>query len=190
MVDETEQTEKPSILFRPIISNRITEVFVIVSLIAVAISILFMPRSCGHDYEQAAKEARDMSHLKMAVTVIWTYAAENEARPPAHIQLAKEFGLEAEMLVSPHDQDNTLVYEDDPEPGWYQYGSYWFLSAEHANLEAIEKAPEFILVYRTPRADSEFYLVGHLDGSVSSISSEDFAQRMYRQGELINQLEN
>ncbi|MEO0474377.1 MAG: hypothetical protein AAF085_00210 [Planctomycetota bacterium] len=185
MADEAGQTEKPPAQHRPLPGWAGEMIFI--ALVLLVLIILLLP-TCTTRGPQ--KVVQDLSNIHQVLIAISAYAIDNNNQLPEHIKLLSDYGLGREVFASPFDLDESLAFDDNTELGWYQYGSYRFLSAEHIKIDDVKKAADFILVYRTPRPDSDSYIVGFLDGHVESISSEDFAKRMDLQGGLVSQSNN
>ena len=176
--DEEEHTKKPPVLHRPI-PNRAMEWILIVLVIAVLIFILLPTCSTTRGPH---RQVQDRSNINQSINAIVAYATDNDGQLPAHVKLLEEYGLGGELFISPFDHRPSLVFEDGPEQGWYAYGSYWFLSHDAIS---IEDDNDIMLVYRTPRPDSDYYLVGFLDGRVETMTSDEFKALMKQQEALL-----
>ena len=181
MSEGAKNPEQPSILHRTI-PKRAMEIILVVLIILVLVFVL-VP-TCATQ-PGPAKTTQDLSNIRQAIISIYAYTIDNNNQLPTHVMLLEDYGLVREVLISPFDLEESLVFDQNAEPGWYQYGSYRFLSAEHININEVESPSEFILVYRTPRADSDFYLVGFLDGHAEVLTSDEFKLLMQWQGGLI-----
>jgi hypothetical protein len=184
MENVPENPEPTSILHRPI-SNRAMEIILVLLLITIALFVVLAPVSCGSHQRDRARAIRDRSNVRQLIHQINAYAVDHDGRLPTHIKDAGEYLPDEDMFYSRFDHEESLVFDETIVPGWYVYGSYWFLFEEDLTLDDITKPAEFIIVYRAPRLDHDFYVVGFLDGETKLISSEEFAERMKQQDVLI-----
>lgn len=181
MTEEAGQPDSTPLLHRPI-SNRGMEIL-LVGLILALIVLIGLPM-CAHRGGHPAW-LQDLSNIRQAMVCLTAYAVDHDGRYPAHFKLAEEYVSNDQMLRSPYDHQESLVFDDTVRAGWYPYGSYWFLSAEGLAMEHAEQADKVILAYRTPRLDHDFYIVGFADGHAEVMSSEDFKQLKDQQDTLI-----
>ncbi|MBX2852776.1 MAG: hypothetical protein KTR15_13660 [Phycisphaeraceae bacterium] len=184
MAEDANGKEKTSILHRPI-SNRAMEIILVLLLIAIAVFVVIAPTTCGSHHQHGARVAYDLSNLRQWIVQINAYAIDHDGHLPTHIKDAKDYWVDEDFFYSRFDHEDSVVFDETIGPGWYAYGSYWFLFVQDLMLDDIEQPDDFILVYRAPRLDHDFYCVGFLDGHAEILSSEAFAERMQRQDELI-----
>ncbi|MEM6504614.1 MAG: hypothetical protein AAF711_04015, partial [Planctomycetota bacterium] len=182
------QPDKPSILHRTI-PNRVME-WIFISAVAAFLVVLLLP-TCSH-VVGPSQATQDLSNIHQLLLAIISYAVDHdEYLPPSVLVIEDYLGTDSDHVFrSPFDDETVLVFDDTPDPGWYSYGSYIFLSAKGLRINDVTLAADLILVYRTPRPGSDHYLVGFLDGSAQVMSSEDFTKLMDQQGSLVRPLDD
>ena len=159
----------------------------LVVLIAAMLILIGAPMFTSHGHPRWVQDA---SNIRYALISMMAYAADHHEALPLHIQLAGEYTDYDDFLFSPYDHKESVLFDETIKPGWYQYGSYWFLSVEGLTYDTGDSAASIMLVYRTPRPEHESYVVGFMGGHVESLSSEEFAERMKQQEGLIQQPED
>ena len=163
------------------------EWILVVTLVLFVLLVVVSPVTCGR--HRHPRWIRDVSNVRQLAVTIQAYTADHGNQPPPTMLNTRDyFGTDGdELFQSPYDHQASLVFEDTPEAGWYQYGSYWFLAADALLLDKVEQPAEFILVYRTPRLDHDMYIAGYLDGRAQVLSIDEFNQQMKRQDELLQE---
>ncbi|MEM6258719.1 MAG: hypothetical protein AAGI37_10450 [Planctomycetota bacterium] len=182
MEDGAGQGKETPTLHRDI-SHRGMKIFFAVSVVIALFFFLLVP-TChtGHD----PRPVVDMSNLRQILMVYIAYATDNNGRFPEHIHLAEEYLIDDSVFVSPYDQKHLLDFDKMTKPGWYQYGSYWFLSTDQVTFDSDVEATSVVLAYRTPREGFDLYIVGFFDGSVQALDEKEFDALMSRQVFLRN----
>ncbi|MEM9346695.1 MAG: hypothetical protein AAGB26_08755 [Planctomycetota bacterium] len=183
MPDEASQPDKPSILRRAIPSR--VMVWIFISAVIAFLVVILLP-TCSR-VVGPSQVTQDLSNIRQLLVAITSYSVDHDEHLPLNMLVIEDYlGTDSDHLFrSPLDDEAALIFDETPDPGWYSYGSYIFLSADGLRVDDVTRAAEFILVYRTPRPSSDQYLVGFLDGSAQVMSSEDFAKRMDQQGGLV-----
>jgi hypothetical protein len=173
MADDADKPEQPSILHRPI-SNRGMEILLVTFAISALIFILISPVTCSdHGHPQWL---HDLANTRQIIVTMHGFAADHGGHLPVTMLYTEDYLGDEDVFHSRYDHEASLVFDETPEPGWYQYGSYWFLSEPGLTIYA-EDADEIMLAYRTPRMDHEYYIVGFLDGSAETLTIDAFEKQ-------------
>lgn len=183
MPDEQAEQQTTSILHR-VIPNRVME-WLFIGLATAVFIVVVIPVCAPHGHPHQG--IHDLSNLRQAVMGIVSYAIDNDDQLPAHIKDAEVYIGNEDIFLSPYDHEESLVFEKAPKPGWYQHGSYWFLSANGLSIGDVKQPDTFMLAYRTPRPDHDAYLVGFLDGHAEELTREAFHLLMKQQGALLKE---
>ena len=127
-----------------------------------------------------------MANIRQAVMSMHAYASDHDGQLPANIKQAEAYFTSSDILRSPFDHETQLFFDETSEPGWYQFGSYWFLSSADLSFNAATPS-DTIIAYRTPRLDDEYYIAGFFDGSALSLTSDAFQEQMQQQDKALRQ---
>lgn len=182
-MEDKQQVEQPDSVLRREVPSRVMEIIIVLSIILLLLFFLIVPVTWDHEHD--ARPVIDMSNLRQVVMAIYTYAVDHDGQLPEHILLAEEYLGDDSCLKSLYDQEESLSFDKTVKPGWYQYGSYWFLSTDRFTIDSDVEAQSIILAYRTPRPENNYYIVGFLDGHVESMDRGAFDELMGKQEELL-----
>ena len=183
MPDEQAEQQTKSIPYRAIPNRAMEWLFIGLATAVFIVVVIPVCAPRGHPHHGL----HDLTNIRQAAMSMNAYGVDNDGQLPAHIKNAEEYTGSEDTFQSPYDHEESLVFEEAPKPGWYQHGSYWFLSAKGLLINDVKQPGTFMLAYRTPRPDHDAYIVGFLDGHAEELTSEAFHLLMKQQDALLKE---
>lgn len=155
-------------------------------LFAMAVVILPIIAPGGHD----PRPVQDLSNIRQILICLISYELD-EGKLPAHVHEVHEYTAvnnPAELFVSVYDSNDQALNPSADTTRWYTYGSFWFYPTAGLSFEDITEPSHFVLLYRTPRKESDYYIAGFADGHVESMDEESLLMHIQDQHLLIHRL--